>query len=178
MIRYCLQRILFYSMLQECSNVKICVTYSRHLIRFISKCHYMTRKTNNIWNNQSCVIVNMSKLMMLTTAVVLIILIANSTCIGFVSHSNKNEHDPQLQNAFAQALHPRQKPTTAFASEAIAPVLLAPIAISGNNVYIVWSSNKTGNYEIMFRASSDHGQTFGNKIDLSNSTSDSQNVDI
>ena len=116
--------------------------------------------------------------MMLTTAVVLIILIANSTCRGFVSHSNKNEHDPQLQNAFAQALHPRQKPTTAFASEAIAPVLLAPIAISGNNLYIVWSSNKTGNYEIMFRASSDHGQTFGNKIDLSNSTSDSQNVDI
>jgi hypothetical protein len=52
-----------------------------------------------------------------------------------------------------------------------APVFLAPVSTSGNNVYITWSSNKTGeNFEIMFRASSDGGKTFGPKINLSNST--------
>jgi hypothetical protein len=46
----------------------------------------------------------------------------------------------------------------------------APIATSGNNVYLVWPSNKTGDFEILFRASSDGGKTFGPKINLSNST--------
>jgi hypothetical protein len=55
----------------------------------------------------------------------------------------------------------------------------APIAISGNNVYIAWSSNKTGNDEVMFRASTDNGVTFGNKINLSNTTeADSQDAEI
>ncbi len=40
----------------------------------------------------------------------------------------------------------------------------ASIATSGdNNVYVVWPSNKTGNGEIMFRASTGGGKTFGNK---------------
>jgi hypothetical protein len=46
----------------------------------------------------------------------------------------------------------------------------APIAISGNNVYVAWWGNNTGNYEVMFKASNDGGKTFGNKISLSNST--------
>jgi hypothetical protein len=50
----------------------------------------------------------------------------------------------------------------------IAPVLLAPIASSGNNVYIAWPSNQTGHLEILFRASSDNGQTFIDKVNLSN----------
>ena len=55
----------------------------------------------------------------------------------------------------------------------------APIAISGNNVYIAWWSNKTGNDEVMFRASTDNGVTFGNKINLSNTTeADSQDAEI
>jgi hypothetical protein len=46
-----------------------------------------------------------------------------------------------------------------------------PIATSGNNVYIVWPSNKTtADFEIMFKASTDGGKTFGPKINLSNST--------
>jgi hypothetical protein len=50
-----------------------------------------------------------------------------------------------------------------------APVFLAPISISENNVYVSWSSNKTeGNFDIMFRASTDNGKTFGPKINLSN----------
>ena len=46
----------------------------------------------------------------------------------------------------------------------------APIATSGNNIYIAWWTNKTGNDEVMFRASTDGGKTFGDKINLSNST--------
>jgi hypothetical protein len=45
----------------------------------------------------------------------------------------------------------------------------APIATSGNNVYVAWWGNKTGNYEVMFKGSNDGGQTFGDKINLSNS---------
>ena len=46
----------------------------------------------------------------------------------------------------------------------------APIAVSGNNVYVVWWGNSSGNYEVMFKSSNDGGQTFGDKINLSNST--------
>jgi hypothetical protein len=55
----------------------------------------------------------------------------------------------------------------------------APIATSGDNIYIAWWTNKTGNDEVMFRASTDGGKTFGDKINLSNSTkSDSQDAHI
>ena len=53
----------------------------------------------------------------------------------------------------------------------------APIATSGDNVYIAWWSNKTGNDEVMFKASTDGGKIFGDKINLSNST-DSQSQDM
>ena len=46
----------------------------------------------------------------------------------------------------------------------------APMAISGNNLYVAWWGNGTGNFEVMFKASNDNGQTFGDKINLSNST--------
>ena len=55
----------------------------------------------------------------------------------------------------------------------------APIAISGDNTYIAWWTNKTGNDEVMFRASTNSGATFGDKINLSNSTdSESHDVEI
>jgi hypothetical protein len=55
----------------------------------------------------------------------------------------------------------------------------APIAISGENIYIAWWTNKTGNDEVNFRASTDGGTTFTDKINLSNSTdADSQDVRI
>lgn len=37
-------------------------------------------------------------------------------------------------------------------------------------MYIVWAGNKTGHPEVMFRASADGGQTFNDKINLSNSS--------
>ena len=57
----------------------------------------------------------------------------------------------------------------------------APMAVSqdGNNVYIVWWTNKSENWEVMFRASNDGGQIFGDKINLSNSSdTESQNAEI
>jgi hypothetical protein len=58
-------------------------------------------------------------------------------------------------------------------------IVNAPIATSGDNIYIAWWTNKTGNDEVMFRASTDGGKTFGDKINLSNSTkSDSQDAQI
>ncbi len=62
----------------------------------------------------------------------------------------------------------------------------APPAISGENVYVTWWTNKTAaaannnnNEDVMFRSSTDGGQTFGDKINLSNSTnSDSWKAEI
>jgi uncharacterized protein (UPF0333 family) len=55
----------------------------------------------------------------------------------------------------------------------------APIATSGENAYIIWWSNKTGNEEVMFRASTDNGATFGDKMNLSNTTeADSDDAEI
>jgi len=48
---------------------------------------------------------------------------------------------------------------------------LAPSVVSGDNIYIAWWTNnkENGNEEVMFRASNDGDQTFGDKINLSNS---------
>jgi hypothetical protein len=57
----------------------------------------------------------------------------------------------------------------------------APVAISGENVYVAWQSNNTanGNEEIMFRGSINGEQIFGDKINLSNTTyADSSRVEI
>jgi hypothetical protein len=58
---------------------------------------------------------------------------------------------------------------------------LAPVVVSGDNIYIAWWTNKTenGNQEVMFRASNDAGATFSNKTNLSNTTdADSWRVEI
>jgi hypothetical protein len=69
----------------------------------------------------------------------------------------------------------------AMVKTSIQPVLLAPITVSGDNIYIVWSDNRTlvpndastnssrANWEIFFVRSSDLGQTFAEPINLSNS---------
>ena len=57
----------------------------------------------------------------------------------------------------------------------------APPAISGDNVYVTWNVNNTANNneDVMFRASTDGGVTFGDKINLSNSTNaDSTRAEI
>jgi hypothetical protein len=55
----------------------------------------------------------------------------------------------------------------------------APPAITGDNVYVVWVTDKgtpNSNGEVIFRASTDGGTTFGNKTNLSNTT-DTDSVD-
>jgi hypothetical protein len=55
----------------------------------------------------------------------------------------------------------------------------APVGITGDNIYVAWWTNQSGNDEVMFRASNDKGQTFGDKINLSNTTdADSTRVEI
>jgi hypothetical protein len=44
------------------------------------------------------------------------------------------------------------------------------IAASGDNVYLTWHRNKTGNWEVLFKASNDSGKSFADKVNLSNST--------
>ena len=57
----------------------------------------------------------------------------------------------------------------------------APVVVTGDNVYVAWWTNRTSNNneEVNFRASTDGGQTFGDKINLSNTIDkDSTNVTI
>ena len=64
-------------------------------------------------------------------------------------------------------------------AEQRAAATAAPSTVVGDNIYIAWWTNKTGNDEVMFRVSNDAGATFGDKINLSNTTaSDSQDAEI
>lgn len=60
-------------------------------------------------------------------------------------------------------------PSLAFVNPDVDP-RKAPTATSGDNIYVAWSSNKTGNEEVIFRVSNDSGKTFSDKIILSNTT--------
>jgi hypothetical protein len=73
-----------------------------------------------------------------------------------------------VQLADGKAFLPSNFAKTQLATE----VRQAPIATSGDNIFVVWWTNKTGNNndEVFFRASTDNGQTFSDKINLSNST--------
>jgi hypothetical protein len=53
-----------------------------------------------------------------------------------------------------------------------------PIAISGDNVYLTWWDNKTGNNEVFFARSTDNGKTFDTTINLSNATGASADNEI
>ena len=49
--------------------------------------------------------------------------------------------------------------------------------VVGESEYVAWFSNKSGNWEVLFRTSTDGGQTFSDKINLSNST-ETDSVDV
>ena len=73
----------------------------------------------------------------------------------------------------------QQSATAMTQSDRVGGAMKAPPAIAGDNVYVSWWTNKTGNDEVLFRASTDKGQTFGDKINLSNTTdADSTRVEI
>src|SRR5215217_266846 len=59
----------------------------------------------------------------------------------------------------------------------------APVVVSGDNIYVAWWNGTAGlpdvQTDVMFRASNDGGETFGDKINLSNSSeADSGRVEI
>lgn len=49
---------------------------------------------------------------------------------------------------------------------------------NGSNVYVAWSDNTAGNYDIFFKASKDSGLTFGDTINLSSNPGQSTSVAI
>ena len=83
-----------------------------------------------------------------------------------------------LVSAASSFLTQQSTSATALSSDFGKYQMAAPIAISGNNVYIAWWTNTTGNNEVMFRASTDGGKTFGNKINLSTSKDSSSKVEL
>jgi hypothetical protein len=52
------------------------------------------------------------------------------------------------------------------------------IAASGNNVYVIWTDNTTGNGDIYFKRSMDNGGTFGGTENLSNNLGMSSEPDV
>jgi hypothetical protein len=58
------------------------------------------------------------------------------------------------------------------------PLLLSPMASSGDNLYVVWPDNKTGNWELFFTKSENGGYTFDAPLNISNNTSFSANATI
>lgn len=72
-----------------------------------------------------------------------------------------------------------QAPTLGFVDPDPEPVQRAPTVIVGDNIYVVWFTDKgmpNSNGEVIFRASNDSGKTFGEKINLSNTT-DADSID-
>jgi hypothetical protein len=48
----------------------------------------------------------------------------------------------------------------------------------GDNIYIVWWNNGTGNWDVSFARSTDNGETFEKTINLSNNTGESQDARV
>lgn len=89
--------------------------------------------------------------------------------ISILSHYDDNDGNTQFIWCYSFEKKPGK----------IAEHLDAPIAISGDNTYIAWWTNETGNDEVMFRSSNDGGASFTDKITLSNTTdAESQDVEI
>ena len=76
----------------------------------------------------------------------------------------------------------RDRPVTGFSADE-SQFAKAPAVVSGDNVYIAWWNGTAGlpdvQTDVMFRASTDGGATFGDRINLSNSSdTDSWRVEI
>src|SRR5918997_1284365 len=92
----------------------------------------------------------------ITSAAVLALVFIMGICIGTATTSLTSLSQSVSAQSFMQT-------GTNFVVEPKAPMAVSQ---DGNNVYIVWWTNKSENWEVMFRASNDGGQTFGDKIML------------
>ena len=52
------------------------------------------------------------------------------------------------------------------------------LAVSGNNVYVIWEDNTPGNFDIFLAVSTDGGQTFSAPKNISNNAGDSFDANI
>jgi type II secretory pathway pseudopilin PulG len=108
-----------------------------------------------------------TKFMVLAVAVAAVFIAST----GLVTTEAEAKRKRKVVEEFAQVLEEQ-------ADQAVRRELI-PIATSDNNVYVTWWTNKTGNDEVMFRASADNGVTFGDKMNLSNTTeADSDDAQI
>jgi hypothetical protein len=104
--------------------------------------------------------------------IVLVLPVANIIATG--GGNTIASTSPIVQLAYGKAFLPSN-----FAKTQLSTELQAPIAASGDNIYVSWWENNTGNNEVMFKASTDGGKTLSDKMNLSNSSkSESVNVQI
>src|ERR671931_681603 len=104
--------------------------------------------------------------------IVLVLFAANIIAAGGGNTSAATS--PIVQLAYGKTFLPSN-----FAKTQLSTDLRAPIAASGDNIYVTWWENKTGNNEVMFKGSTDSGKTFSSKMNLSNSPkSESQDAQV
>lgn len=131
---------------------------------------------------------------------VLVVIIGLQSTTVAITVDNSTNQNSTIDSHRQGASPPAERVNTS--NLLVQPVLLAPIKISGDNVFIVWPDNKTKpfltagggtdiitnipdsmppNWEIFFVRSSDTGKTFGIPLNLSNSpngTSTGPEIDI
>jgi hypothetical protein len=130
----------------------------------------------------------------------LVVITGFQATIEAITVDNSTNQNSTIDSNRQDASPPAERVNTS--NLLVQPVLLAPIKISGDNVFIVWPDNKTKpfltagagtdiipnisdsmlpNWEIFFVRSSDAGKTFGFPLNLSNSpngTSTGPEIDI
>jgi hypothetical protein len=88
-----------------------------------------------------------------------------------------------IQSAEAVASQTRLEGTEQLIDTSTGERSKAPVVVSGDNIYVTWWNGTAGQpnvqTDVMFRASNDGGETFGDKINLSNTTdADSWRVEV
>lgn len=113
---------------------------------------YMPQEQNTNENIMKLSIVTTRYLFSISTGFVLIILLIGSS-LG------------PLHLAYGSFLiEPDRLTMTQANNNCCAPVLLVPLFASGNNVYMTWTNNNTGHWNVFFAKSIDGGKSFKTMI--------------
>jgi hypothetical protein len=134
----------------------------------------------NTKNNSKLTTAKAAKVLWLATIILLVVGVTTITTLPLTALASRSGDEGFIDptgDIIAQSL-PRRAPNTSFGSLVSSQ---APTVVTGDNIYIAWWTNNTenGNEEVMFRASTDGGATFSDRINLSNTTdADSWRVEI
>jgi hypothetical protein len=104
------------------------------------------------------------------------IFITLSACLFGPFPQASSQAEPNTSTEPNSSIQPMDS-NSAAGQDSFAPILLAPIDAVGDNVYFVWSTNKTGNFEVFFTSSPDNGETIQDATNLSNS-SEAASLDV